>query len=101
MGDFIDDIFESLYGTSWCDDTNETYAEYYSFESRGVWDDIVENVTILLDSKYEVDENDVSKIIFLAEHNHIGNDKRDANLVKLKEVSNNVLKYIKSQGEGK
>lgn len=50
MRDFIDDIFRALYGTAWCDDTNELYSKYYSFESKGVWYDIVENVTVLLDS---------------------------------------------------
>ena len=78
MRDFIDDIFEALYGTSWCGDTNETYSEYYSFESRGMLYDIVEKTTTLLESRFDVGSLDVAKIIYLSEDSNIGNKKRQS-----------------------
>ena len=95
----LDNIYQALYGTMWCDDTSELCSHYYYFESKGIWSDIVEKTTTLLESKFEVCPTDVAKIIYLAEDNHIGNDKSNTDLFELDIIAQKILKHIKLELE--
>lgn len=93
MLNFIDDIYRALYGTAWSG-RDELYSEYYDFESKGMWSDIVEKTTNLIESKFEIDSTDVAKIIYLAEEECIGNNKNNCNLYELTSVAKKILRYI-------
>lgn len=72
MEEYIDEIFKALYGDD-RDEYGELYSRYYEDEGWNMCETIKSNIELLL-NYFTLDSTDVSKIIVLAEHDHIGNN---------------------------
>lgn len=72
MEEYLDEIFKALYGND-RDVYGELYSRYYEDEGWNICETIKSNIK-LLSSYFMLDSTDVSKIIVLAEQEHIGND---------------------------
>lgn len=96
MREYIDEIFEALYGSKIsCDDSSQTYAECYQYEVDNMMQDYGIFLASLRSASMRQTAENTMQFILFTEMNHIGNDgliEKNLNKAKLLEVSSKIAK---------
>lgn len=96
MRKYIDEIFEALYGSKTsCDDSSQTYAEFYQYEVDNMMQDYEIFLASLRSASMRQTAENTMQFILFTEMNHIGNDElieENLNKAKLLEVSSKIAK---------